>query len=384
MENNITQFSKCANCGACMNTCPNNAIVLDSEDYFYKYVVDESKCTQCGACVRVCPLNNLKPHLGLVSAYGGQHIDKSVVKTSSSGGAFTAIADYVLSNGGIVFGAAYEDDYKAVVINNTDETTLDSIKRSKYVESAVLYSFRSVKAELQKDRFVLFCGTPCQVAGLKAYLHKEYDNLLTIDFACGGLASHKIYASYIDALEKKYRGKTSAVNFRSGLYGWKNHYLEITFDNNRTYEMFSEIDPYTYSFMSSHCANRENCFECKFRNNHYSDFIIADFWRWFEYSNLENDETGISLILTNSQKGDELLKTEIKRVMHLEQLDLNQAMYNCFVKPPITEKVRIKRNQFFADYEKYGLRKAAVNSGMLHGLKATMLKRRLRKDGRKA
>lgn len=377
--NNITQYTKCVNCAACMNVCPEDAISVDKCDYFYKYKVDESKCIQCGACTNVCPVNNPKPFLNLKNAYGGWHNDKSVVRTSSSGGAFTAIADYILSREGVVYGAAYSEDYKSVLIRSTDDTNLDNIKRSKYVESYVGLAFRNIKSDLMKERMVLFCGTPCQVAGLKRYLQKEYSNLVTVDFACGGLTSHKIFEEYMNDLEKKYRGQISSVNFRAGLYGWKNYSLKVDFDNGRSYKTPSEIDPYVYSFMYSRCANRDNCLDCKFRNNHYSDFVVADFWKWFEYSNLKNDETGISLILTNSDKAEAMMP-EIEKVMHLEQLDINQAMYNCFVKPPVTKAFLAKKSKFFSDYEKTGLRTAAINSGMLHGIKGFILKIRLRSN----
>ena len=133
--------------------------------------------------------------------------------------------------------------------------------------------------------------------------------------------------------------------------------------------MPSVLDSYTHSFMYSRCANRENCLTCEFRNTHYSDFIIADYWRWFEYSNLKNDETGISLILTNSDKA-ELLMEYIKKEMYLEKQDINKAMYNCYVKPPVTETFLKKREKFWADLKESDLKKAAIHAGMGHGVKA--------------
>lgn len=376
MSNNISLFTKCANCGACMNICPKDAISLDKSGYFYQYIVDAEKCVDCGACVKVCPVNSPIPHLNLKAAYGGWHTDKEVVKTSSSGGAFQAIANYILSKGGIVYGAAYTDDCKEVICRSTEDTVLDNIKRSKYVESTVGLVFREIKAKLEAGRYVLFCGTPCQVTGLMRYLGKNDERLLTVDFACGGLTSHRIYQEYLAELERKYRSKVSAVNFRAGLYGWKMHALKVDFADGKSYKMPSELDPYVHSFMYSRCANRENCLACEFRDTHYSDFIIADYWRWFEYSNLKNEETGISLILTNSDKAERAMEY-LSGEMYLEKQDLNKARYNCNVKPPVTAAFLEKRKRFWADYEAAGLKEAAIRAGLQHGIKARLQKMRI-------
>lgn len=376
MANNISRFSKCANCGACMNICPKSAISLNRSEYFYQYEVDREKCVECGACVMVCPVNTPVPHLDLKAAYGGWHRDKDVVRTSSSGGAFSAIANYVLSNGGIVYGAAYTDGCKEVITRSTEDTTLDNIKRSKYVESTVGFAFREIKARLDMGRYVLFSGTPCQVAGLVRYLRKDYERLLTVDFACGGLTSHRLYQEHLANLEKKKHSKVSAVNFRSGVYGWKQYALKVDFQNGKSYKIPSELDPYCHAFMYSRCGNRENCITCEFRDNHYSDFIIADYWRWFEYSNLQNDETGISLILTNSDKAEQIVDF-LSSEMYLEKQDLNKAKYNCFVKPPATEAFMKKRQRFWEECETVGLQQASIHAGMQHGLKAWLQKVRI-------
>ena len=367
MKNNITQFDKCANCGMCLNICPQNAIYIKTDEYFYKYKVDDFKCVNCGMWVKKCPLHNKTTFLNIKGAYGGWHKDAQIVKASSSGGAFSAIANYVLSKGGVVYGASFSDDSKSVITRSTDEVSLDELRRSKYVESYVGLSFRSIKAELEKGKWVCFCGTPCQVAGLISYLPKKYDRLVTIDFACGGLTSHLIYQNYCTYLEKKYKSKIKSVNFRSGVYGWKRHCLRNSFENKKKYTCLSEFDPYIYTFMYSRYGNRSNCFACSFRDSHFSDFIIADFWRFKEYSFLDNNETGISLILTNSNLAEDILK-DIKNNMHLTEVDLNQGMYNCFVKPPVTDVFLNSREAFFHTYETKGLRCAAIQSGMKHGL----------------
>lgn len=173
--------------------------------------------------------------MDLRAAYGGWSNDAEIVKRSSSGGAFSVIANYILKNNGIVYGAAFTDNRKQVVFKSTKEVSIDEIRRSKYVESQTQYIFRAIKNDLEAGFSVLFCGSPCQVAGLKRYLHKEYKNLLTCDFACGGMASHKIYEDYLDRLEGEYRSKVESINFRPKLYGWSMHAIKIYFMNGKSY-----------------------------------------------------------------------------------------------------------------------------------------------------
>ena len=370
---NISGFSSCANCGACINTCPRDAISVSTNNIFYKLSVDEEKCIHCGKCVKVCPLNTFEPHLNLKAAYGGWCTSPEIIKRSSSGGVFSVIADYVINKKGVVYGAVFSDDRRQVVFRSTKEVSLDEIRRSKYVESQPYYVFREIKSDLETGTAVLFCGSPCQVAGLIRYLGKDYNNLLTCDFACGGMASHKMYDDYILELEKKYHSKVRNVNFRPKVYGWSLHAIRIDFMNGKSYQNIGLYDPYMYSFVYGRTSIRENCFDCKFRENHYSDIIIADFWKWNTISDLQNSEKGISLILTNSQKGEEIVN-DIKSEMVIEELDLEEAAYNCCPNPTISKEDVSKRERFITLYREAGLDKAAIESGMKHGIEAELRK----------
>ena len=367
--NNISHFTSCANCGACINICPNDAISVNSNDIFFKMSVNEEKCIHCGKCIKVCPLNTFEPHLDLRTAYGGWSNDTEIVQRSSSGGAFSAIADYVLRNHGVVYGAAFSDDRKQVVFRSTKEVPIDEIRRSKYVESQPKYIFREIKQDLESGAFVFFCGSPCQVAGLKRFLNNDYPNLLTCDFACGGMASHKIYEDYLKKLEDQYHSKVRDVNFRPKLYGWSLHAIKIDFENGKSYQNMGLYDPYMYSFVYGRTSIRENCLDCHFRDNHYSDMIIADFWKWNTISDLENSEKGISLIITNSKKGEEIIRG-IKPEMTMKELPLQEAAYNCTPNPPVSEESAAKRERFLDLYPEVGLHEAAVDAGMKHGLEA--------------
>ena len=193
MKNNISTFSKCANCGACYHVCPVSAITLDTQGLYYTLKVDENKCVDCGKCVQICPVNSPVKTQSLRCAVGGFHKRKEVVDQSSSGGAFYALANSVLERGGIVFGAAFSDDFRSVVCADTDHVSLSRLQKSKYVESRVDGAFANVRQALETGREVLFSGTPCQVAGLKRYLNHEYNNLFTCDFSCGGLPQERVF-----------------------------------------------------------------------------------------------------------------------------------------------------------------------------------------------
>ncbi len=341
--NNISVFDKCANCGACLNVCPVNAISVSESGYYYMPQVDGSLCINCGKCISCCPVNSPKKAQNLIAAYAGYCFDDKVLSLSSSGAAFYAIAQTVLKKGGIVFGAVFSEDNKKVIFGNTDEVPLCKIQKSKYVESNVETSFNKIKDFLTLGRYVLFCGTPCQAAGLQRYLNKSYDNLLICDFSCGGLPSHKIFADYIDYLQRKYKSEATTVDFRPKNYGWSVHSILVKFKNGKAYTNLATLDPYYRGFLKG-LTKRDYCYNCDFADNHYSDIILADFWLYKQLSDLNNDDKGISLLITNSLKGEQVIK-EIMSEMKLSSLDIEKASYN--IKNGHSKSVMIKRHNNF-------------------------------------
>lgn len=355
MRNNILDFEKCSNCGACYNACPKDAISVKS-NVFYSLMVDETKCIGCGICKKVCPVNNEKPVQKLIKAYACANNDKNVVKNSSSGGVVAAIARYALDNDGVIYGAAFSKDYLKVEMNSTKEVKLDDLMRSKYVESSVADTFKRVKEDLATGKMVVYCGAPCQIAGLKRYLDKEYENLITCDFSCGGMPSHESYSEYIQHIQKKLKSPIAGVNFRAKLYGWSRHSIKITAKNGKAYENFGVSDPYFYSFVGSRTNLREYCYECKFANNHYADIVLADFWAHHKISKIENDETGLSLVITNSQKGEEVMN-QISNQLSITVLELDKAKYN-MKERKLNPELMKKREEFFITAKKKGFVKA--------------------------
>lgn len=339
--NNISKFDKCANCGACYNICPTNAITVKDE-LFYTVSVNQSKCIECGKCIDVCPVNSVRNVQNIVAGYSAIHNDKEIVARSSSGGAFTALADYVLMQNGVVWGAGYNNNFDNVVFQSTNITLLDNLRRSKYVESLVGDSFKEIKLMLQKGVTVLFCGAPCQVAGLKRFIG-ENDLLYTVDFSCGGLASHKLYQEWLKDLEKKYKSDVCNVNFRSKKFGWGTHGVRVDFKNGKKYIKPASIDKFFSAFINGKLSVREYCYECQFSDNHYADLILADYWKYKDTYAFEN-HTGISLILVNSYKGEQIIK-KIEKTMQLYEVPLSKANYN--IKKTKTDQNRIKRRSDF-------------------------------------
>ncbi len=368
----ITKFKECANCGACYNMCTQDAIFVNDEKTFYRVMVDKDKCIECGLCEKICPINveTDTPQIQ-TQAYFGKHIDKDVVASSSSGGAFAAFSKIILEESGIVFSAGYTDDFKRVVFKNTDETPLHTLMRSKYVESSVNTAFRQIENELSKERKVLFCGTPCQVAGLKAYLKKEYKNLVVVDFLCGGLASHKMYLEHICDKEKTYGSKIENVNFRPKTAGWEEHALLIDFKNGKKYEQPMALDPYFYSFVSAHLNVRDYCYKCKFANKHISDITLADFWKYRKVTNSPKNHDGLSQVLVNTFKGQQLLEKAFSS-MNLNFIK-SELIVDVEARTP-TISVMNKRKEFLKTYEKKGLQAAAVDAGMSIGKTAIKIK----------
>lgn len=375
--NNVSMFSECSACGACNNICPVNAISVLKDSEYYKNCIDSEKCIECGKCVDVCPWNKEETRQHLIAAYGGWINDKSIVEKSSSGGLFSAVANWVLAENGVVFGAVYSKNMREVIFGSSDEYSLDNIRRSKYVESLVGNTFSEIKKILNSGRFVLFCAAPCQVAGLLHYLGKDYDTLLTCDFACGGLSSHKIYDIYLDELENRYRSKVSDVNFREKKFGWGNHGISVRFQNGKVYTRYAKLDPYLFSFVFGHLSTRNNCLNCKFKNNHYSDLILADFWRYGDLSSLKKNYNGISLVLVNSEKGQAVMN-DISSKITVEKLDVDKASYNCRTKSDNSDEIIEKRKRFMNCAEKDGLTVAAACCGMPVGRMAFRLEQKAR------
>lgn len=326
---NIENKKKCCGCQSCYNVCPKGAITMVDDDRGFKYPkVDEEKCINCGLCEKVCPIlvnSNIK---NTPKAYACVNLDEKIRMQSSSGGIFTVIAEYIIDNGGVVFGAAWNSDFSKVehvyVENKND---LSKIRGAKYLQSDINKSYLKVKEFLEADRYVLFSGTPCQIEALKLFLGRDYDKLYLQDIICHGVPSPKVWNVYKKFKEaEKGEATIKNVQFRSkDPDGWNRYHVKMQFSNNKLYDVEHGKDIYMKAFLSN-ISLRDSCTNCEFKKeNRVSDITLADFWGINNIKPNMNDEKGTSLVIVNLQKGSDLLK-KVKDEIKIEEVDFNIAI----------------------------------------------------------
>lgn len=292
----------CTGCGVCLSICPKEAIkMIYNEEGFLEPRIDESICTNCGACMKVCPNSTHKVNKRIESYFGWNH-DKVACQNSSSGGIFYALAKKIIQQGGNVYGAKYAEDFYSVTASNTDTTSLLELQKSKYVVSDYSKIYRDVKNELEQNRKVLFTGAPCQCAALKNYLIKDYDNLITCDFICGGFPSKRFFEEHIRMFETEFNSKVTSIDFRSKEKGWGKIFLRIKFENGESIGLSDYQDRYLRAFCGKHISVRETCLSCQFASRHASDITIGDFWA-YKAAGVKYRKDGLSLITANTDKG---------------------------------------------------------------------------------
>lgn len=297
----IKDKADCCGCTACASICPKDAITMEPDTLGFKYPkVDLSKCIDCGLCEKVCAFNDnydKSRNLKEPEIYAARHKDIHEIETSRSGAAFIAISDYILENGGIVYGVGYKDHFRVAHKRATTKEERNEFKGSKYVQSDLDGIFRQVKEDLKQGNTVLFSGTPCQTAGLNSYIGKKLrENLVLVDIVCHGVPSPYIWRDYLAYIEKKYKNEVVKVDFRDkSRIGWSGHIESFIFNNGRKVE--SRI--YTDLFYQ-HIMIRPSCGNCHYTNFiRPSDFTLADYWGWEKISKeFNSDNKGCSLLFT--------------------------------------------------------------------------------------
>ncbi len=295
----------CSGCSACANICPKNCIKMERDEMGFAYPeVDADVCINCGRCEKVCPILSPAKENSPLSVKGAKNRDESVRRTSSSGGTFFELANDIISRGGIVYGCALDDKLVARHIGVETLDGLSALKGSKYVQSDVGATYREVKKHLISGREVLYSGTPCQIAGLKNYLGKSYDNLLLVDVLCHGVPSPGVFADYLDYLSERFGAKPISVNFRNKEKSWKRLYFEVKFDNGKRYFTFCGYDRYMSMFLNN-ISLRPSCYDCRFTTvNRQGDITLGDFWGIGRKYPERDDDKGISLIIVNTENGE--------------------------------------------------------------------------------
>lgn len=348
----ISEKQNCCGCKACCNICPQNCIEMinDSEGFWYPKV-KEDECGHCGLCEKVCPEINVykndksKDKPICLAAWNN---DKDIRMESSSGGIFTPIAKWILSNNGVVFGAGY--DSKLNIVHKKTETIdgLKGLRGSKYVQSDINDTYKESKQSLDIGRKVLFTGTPCQIAGLYSYLQREYEELYTCDLVCHGVPSPKVFNEYKKNMEQKYNSAIQRILFRDKHSGWKLYSVSLLFNNDTEYSKTSFEDIFMRGFLKNYYL-RPSCYKCTYgKLPRVSDITLADFWGVEgKYPELDDDK-GTSLILVSTEKGKKMINGCWDSIF-MQECDLDFAIENnpCMVK---SVEVPELRKSFFKDF----------------------------------
>lgn len=356
----IKDKSMCSGCHACYNKCPRNAItMIEDENGFLIPSIDENLCINCGLCEKFCPIINKKSINNSPKIYACCNKDEEVRLKSSSGGIFTLIATEILNRKGVVFGATFNKDFSLThqYIESIDE--LDKLRTSKYFQSSIGNSYKVAKEFLDKDRYVLFTGTPCQIEGLLSYLGRNYDKLYTQDIVCHGVPSPKVWKKYMDYRAKIDNKKPLKINFRDKKQeGWHLFSLSFKYDDYE-YAKNQRDDLYMRAFLKDICL-RDSCYKCAFRKKHrLSDITLADCWGIQDIKPELDDDKGTSLILVNSEKGRELYSL-ISHSLESFETSMGKAIESnpAIIKSPAANKYR---EEFFhkideEDFEKLVIR----------------------------
>lgn len=327
----IKRKEDCVGCEACVQVCPKQCISFNRDDQGFNYPsVDLNLCIDCGLCEKVCPVINQDATRKPLNTYAAFNPNNDVLKNSSSGGIFYSLAEHTIRKGGAVFGAKFDCDWNLV---HDYTESLDGIKdfqKSKYVQSSIGESYKQVQCFLKDGRIVLFSGTPCQIAGLRRYLRKDYGNqLILIDTACHGVPSPLIWQDYINCVSQKenYSKKDIiSIDFRDKRFGWESYGMSILF---RKYS--SERDWYSPMYDNLYMRGflrdlylRPSCYECPAKcGKSHSDITLADFWGINTlYPELYSDK-GVSLVLANTQRGLDILS---KLTIILNTVSLKRAL----------------------------------------------------------
>lgn len=331
MDKTIAQVpqDKCTGCGACYNKCPVNAIEMKADRKgFLSPVIDPEKCVNCGLCAKHCPVLNMdyvrKYKVKDPDCYAMMGDDK-LRKQSSSGGMFTVLAEYVLKQNGLVCGAAYTQDYMAVehiIVDN--RTDLGKIRGSKYVQSSTMQTYKTIETHLKKGGWALYTGTPCQIAGIRAFLKRDYETLILVDIVCHGVPSPKVYRKYIQ--EKSNGSKLVRADFREKAHwGWGTA-TSFFYEDGHVYRGDCFRDEYWRAFLGG-LSTRECCSKCEYASiNRIGDFTIGDFWGVGTLDKECDDGLGTSLLMVNSQKAKTLMSQLSGKCHFLRKMDYGSTV----------------------------------------------------------
>lgn len=369
-------FEKCTGCGACVQRCPKQCISWVQREFGFRYPqIDKEACINCGLCEKVCPIDKMVEAPVAQKAYAAVHRNSEVLAKSTSGGAFTAIADVIFAQGGIIYGAAMMDDMQVKHIRASSKDEIELLRSSKYLQSDTGTTYQMAEHDLKQGKEVLYSGTPCQIDGLNNFLGKDYENLYTIDIVCHGVGSQAYFDKYMDFARERY-GKIKALRFRSKEYaGWSCGGVVVVDSSDCLKQIpYWDFDNYYYSYFLSGDIYRKSCYTCKYANTkRVGDFSLGDYWGVEKLHLTLNTQGGCSLLLINSDKGNRLLQSIQSLILQETSVD-SAVKQNEQLKAP--SKLPATRKDRILEYE--GMTGIQIQKNYLKNYKKRYLKGRLK------
>ena len=349
----LCDHKQCTVCGACVSACPKQCITYQENKHGFSYpYINKASCVSCGKCTSICHVLNDTDKKYPYKAYAAWSNDAEDRKTSTSGGAASVFYKQVLSSGGYCFGATYDENLN-VVMRGYNDSRIVEFKNSKYVHSDMHAAYKDIKDLLSMNESVIFIGLPCQVAALKSFLKKDYENLITVDLICHGTPPNKYLYEHIEMINSMSKKKVTSIKFRND-----NEFCFMAFHNNK--KIFSkdkEIDTYLLSFFDA-LTYHEACYECKYANPYrVSDITIGDFWGLGLDVPFNHPYTGaISLVLINTDKGEVFFrKTQNQMFTELRTVDEAMRGNDQLNRPSVKHRAR---EAFLKSYEENGFENA--------------------------
>lgn len=350
----IKDKSYCCGCTACASVCKRKAIEMHSDEEGFLYpIYIPSLCVDCHLCEQVCPIilrdkisYNHLPH----AVFAARNKNKAILYNSSSGGIFTSIAEELIQKNGIIYGAMYNESKAVVHEKVTTKEEIYKLRGSKYVQSNTCGIFSEIQRVLHTEKIVLFSGTPCQVEGLKNFLRRPYENLITIDILCHGVASPMIFADYIKFIKKYSVGHLKNIFMKDKTFGWGYQNLRLYYQEGST-EFNTPLSTLWNKIYYDHICNRPSCHQCRFTNLYRTgDITLGDFWGIEKFHKDFSSPLGTSLVIINTPKGNAIWENIKQKVEHI-QSETSKCMQPVLQYP---HPASPQRDQFWLEYKKYG------------------------------
>lgn len=364
---NITEKNKCCYCSACSQICPQKCISFfqDNEGFYYPNI-DKSKCINCNLCTKVCPELNIPEKHKILSGYLCRVKDTNILDSSTSGGAFYAISKVILDKKGFVYGAGYSNEFVVVHKGANNLSEIEEFRGSKYVQSLLGDVFGDVKSKLEKNEYVLFSGTPCQIAGLISFLNRtniSTEKLFTVEVLCHGVSSPAIFKEYLQCLEKRYHSKITNVKFRNKTYGYHFGTMKVSFENRKLFYGSGRYD-YMLKIYQSDASMRPSCYSCFMKGSErLADFTIFDAWHALkiEPSLKKDDGKGYSHLFINTTHGLSIQNDVLSSLEFFQEdidkaIELDGIMFN---HQPIP---KVDRDNLFDQFQRNGLERGIIRN----------------------